>query len=168
MDRFDEVIEEIGPSIVRIASSFASPGPEREDLLQEVMLALWQALPRFRGDSSIRTYVFRIVHNVVVDHVWRRRRTQERKATLGQPPTEKPHGPHDQLAGKEAGEKLLEAVRALPLGQKQVMTLALEGLSHDEVGEVLGITENNVAVRLHRARKALRKARRKALEVDDG
>jgi RNA polymerase sigma factor (sigma-70 family) len=55
-------------------------------------------------------------------------------------------------------ERLASAVRSLPIAHKQMIVLMLEGLSHAEIGEVLGIMENNAAVRLTRARKALKRA----------
>ncbi len=65
----------------------------------------------------------------------------------------------EQLAhDSREGERLLAAIRTLPLGQRQVLTLVLEGLSQAKVGETLGLSENAVAVRIHRARSHLRQA----------
>ena len=60
--------------------SYLPPGPERDDLAQEVMIAVLQALPRFRGESQLRTYVLRIAHNVSVRHLSRRRALGQRTA----------------------------------------------------------------------------------------
>ena len=60
----------------RLASSYAGSTGERDDLLQEIALALWQALPRFRGESSERTFLFRIAHNHCINHIVRRRPTE--------------------------------------------------------------------------------------------
>ena len=67
----------------------------------------------------------------------------------------RPH-PDEQLAQINQRKRLVSAVQSLPVAHKQMIVLMLEGLSHAEIGEVLGITENNVAVRLTRARKALK------------
>jgi RNA polymerase sigma factor (sigma-70 family) len=69
----------------------------------------------------------------------------------------RPH-PDEQLAQMNQRERLTSAVQSLPLAHKQMIVMMLEGFSHAEIGEVLGITENNVAVRLTRARKALKEA----------
>ena len=66
--------------------------------------------------------------------------------------------PASELEEGERRDRLREAVRRLPLAARQVVVLSLESLSQREIGEVLGITENNVAVRLTRARKLLRQA----------
>src|SRR5271166_1279832 len=71
---YDQLWSDFGPSLVRLASSYESEFQAREDLLQEIRLAIWVALPRFRGESSLRTFVFRIAHNRALTHVWRRKR----------------------------------------------------------------------------------------------
>ncbi|NJL28565.1 MAG: sigma-70 family RNA polymerase sigma factor [Thermoanaerobaculia bacterium] len=65
-------------------------------------------------------------------------------------------GPEAVTAALERHRQLLAALRRLPVGQRQVLALALEGLAQREIAEVVGISESNVAVRLHRARGALR------------
>jgi RNA polymerase sigma factor (sigma-70 family) len=64
----------------------------------------------------------------------------------------------EQVAKQQQAEQFLRHLRALPLGQRQVLALALEGLSHQEIGAIVGITAENVAVRLGRAREAMRKS----------
>jgi RNA polymerase sigma factor (sigma-70 family) len=61
------------PALGRLAGSYVRSAAEREDLLQDIALALWQALPRFRGECSERTFLFRIAHNHCIDHITRRR-----------------------------------------------------------------------------------------------
>ena len=63
MVQFEEVVAQFGPALARVAASYAYGAAEREDLLQDILLAVWRALPRFAGRSSLRTYVFRIAHN---------------------------------------------------------------------------------------------------------
>lgn len=155
--RFEQVMAEHGRSVGRIISSYAAPGQDREDLLQEVALSIWQALPRFRGDSSVRTFVLRIAHNKGIDHVVRERMRSRR--VTGEPvrePADTAPGPDMLISGRQTEERLMEAVRTLSLGRRQVLTLALEGLTHAEIAHVLGISESNVGVRLHRARSDLR------------
>lgn len=154
--RFEEVVEEYGPALWRLTAGWASFRAEREDLYQEILLALWRALPRFRGESQLRTYVFRIAHNRCLSQIGRRQR--ERTHDREEPPAivDPAPGPERQAADRERLEQLRKALRRLALPRRQVLLLHLEGLSQREIGDVLGITENNVAVRLHRARAALR------------
>ena len=159
------VIAEFGTTLARVAAIYAPPGADREDLVQEMAMALIRALPRHRGDSSLRTYVYRIAHNCGIRRIARR---QAAGAPLDEAEVAAPTpGPEREVAARRDVERLASAVRSLPLGARQVLVLALEGLTHAEIGEVLGLAENVVSVRLHRARAALR-ARLGDVAVDIG
>ena len=158
--RFERILDEHGPAISRLAYCYEAVAGIREELAQEIALAIWQALPHFRGECSERTFVFRIAHNRGLTHVGRRRPPQQSLDELeeaDEPVDPRPH-PDEHLAQMNQRERLASAVQSLPVAHKQMIVLMLEGLSHAEIGEVLGITENNVAVRLTRARKALKEA----------
>jgi RNA polymerase sigma factor (sigma-70 family) len=158
--QFDRILGEHGAAISRLAYSYEAIAGIREELVQEIALAIWQALPHFRGECSERTFVFRIAHNRGLTHVRRRRPPQQSLDDLeeaDEPVDPRPH-PDEQLAQINQRERLGSAVQSLPVTHKQIIVLMLEGLSHAEIGEVLGITENNVAVRSTRARKALKEA----------
>jgi RNA polymerase sigma factor (sigma-70 family) len=148
------VFAEFGGMLSRVAAMYAPPGADREDLAQEMAMALVRALPRYRGDSSLRTYVYRIAHNCGIRRIARRRAAgaplDEAEVGATAP------GPEREVAARRDVERLALAVGSLPLGARQVLMLALEGLTHAEIGEVLGLAENVVSVRLHRARAALR------------
>ena len=144
------------PALGRLAGSYAGSTGEREDLLQEIALALWQALPRFRGESSERTFLFRIAHNHCIDHITRRRPMASLQE-LELDPEDGGRSVESTLTQEQESARLMSAVRRLPLIQRQVVILALEDMDYAEIGAVLGITENNVGVRLNRARATLRK-----------
>ena len=151
----DALLDAHGPSLRRLASSYVRDRGERDDLFQEIVIAIWRALPRFRGECSERTFLFRIAHNRCLTHVARRRPAapldeHEADAPDPQPTVEA------QLAEEQRRERLSNAVRALPLGYRQVVTLMLEGLPYREIAQVLGISESNVGVRLNRARQLLK------------
>lgn len=151
----EDVLREHGPMLSRIAGSYEHERGRREDLLQEMSLAVWRALPRWRGDASLRTFIARVAHNRAVDFL-SRRRIREDELDEHHPD---PHPAADPLHQAEAQQRrrdLLDAVRHLPLGQRQVVVLALEGFSQREIGEALGQQENTVAQRLSRARRQLR------------
>ena len=144
------------PALGRLAGSYASRTAEREDLVQDIALALWQALPRFRGESSERTFLFRIAHNHCIDHITRRRPMASLQ-DLELDPADGARSIESSLSQQQESARLMAAVRQLPLIQRQVVVLALEDMDYAEIGAVLGITENNVGVRLNRARATLRK-----------
>jgi len=155
---FEECLQQHGPALWRVIASYAPSGPERDDLAQDVLLAVWQALPRFRGESSPKTFLLRVAHNRCLSHAWQRaRRPAGSSSDLVHLPDSGP-AVDEQVAARERSERLLSHLRTLPLGQRQVLALALEGLSHAEIAAVVGITPENVAVRLGRARDALRRS----------
>lgn len=150
----EDVLREHGAMLARIAGSYERDLARRQDLLQEISLALWKAIPRFRGEASLRTFVARIAHYRAVDHLTRARRQREDELDEHLPDPDA-----DPLGSAEVDERrmdLLGAVRKLPLGQRQVVVLALEGFSLRETGEALGLEENTVAKRLSRSRRQLR------------
>ena len=71
--QYSELWAEFGGSLARLVQSYEALPQAQEDLLQEIRLAIWMALPKFRGDSSLKTFVFRIAHNRSLTHVWHRR-----------------------------------------------------------------------------------------------
>ena len=155
-EQYEALWQEFGASLQRLVFSYEFLPQAREDLLQEILLALWIALPRFRGESSLRTFVFRIAHNRALTHVWQRKRVGIPEDPESLQLADKRDGPESAAIRNKNQESLLQAVRELPVSLKQVMTLALEETSHAEIAEILGISENNVAVRLNRARNLLR------------
>ena len=155
-DRFARIVEAHGPALARAARSYARSAAEREDLEQDIAVAIWRALPSFRGDCSERTFVLRIAHNQALSFLTRRR-GRLATAELDEEPLHSGPDP-EVLAGlSERMRAVFGAIHALPFGQRQVLVLALEGLDHQEIGEVLGISANNVAVRVNRARTELKK-----------
>ncbi len=158
--QYDRILREHGPALRRVAASYEADRARREDLFQEICLALWRALPRFREEASERTFAFRIAHNRGLTHGWRSRGRHGATADLEEAgeladPRPTPEGAAEE---GERRSRLHDAVRRLPLAARQVVVLSLEGLGQREIGDILGITENNVAVRLTRARKLLRQA----------
>jgi RNA polymerase sigma-70 factor (ECF subfamily) len=154
-DRSVRLLREHDRSLRRLAASYERDPARQEDLLQDIWFAVWRALPNFRDECSERTFVFRIAHNRAVSHVdhWQRRRTD----TLDDDAPFAASGPDPEhaLSQQQRHDRLRQAVQALPLSMRQVVVLILEGLSHAEAAEILGISENNVAVRLSRARAEL-------------
>jgi RNA polymerase sigma-70 factor (ECF subfamily) len=155
MADFDQIIAQLGPALLRLTASYERDPALREDLLQEILLAISRSLPRLQDESRLRPFVFRIAHNKGVDHVARH---------VAVPPTEpisdqlpRPDGsPEDELAAKQRAERLMRAVRRLEVPYRQVVTLLLEDMSYAEIAETLGISVSNVGIRVNRAKAQLR------------
>jgi len=151
----EAVLRDYGASLARVARIYAPNPADREDLLQEIAVALLRALPGYRGESRLGTFVYRVALNRAIT-----RRARQAPATLDleavAEPLDPSPGPEERQLAEERRGRLITAVRRLPAALGEVVALSLEGLSHGEIGEVLGISENNVAVRALRARALLR------------
>jgi RNA polymerase sigma factor (sigma-70 family) len=159
-ERFYRLLREFGPAIERLASVYEREPNEREDLMQEIVFALWRALPSFRGQCSEKTFVFRIVQNRGLTHRWRRGTQNARMVELndlGELPDPATDARDSATLRSIGRAELLAAVERLPGLQRDVIVLSLEGLSNGEIAEVLGISISNAGVRLARARASLRK-----------
>ncbi|MCI0627394.1 MAG: RNA polymerase sigma factor [Acidobacteria bacterium] len=155
--RFLRLIAEHQGAVRRLAVSYERDPAKQEDLVQDIYLALWRALPGFRGECSELTFLFRVAHNRAVNHVIRSRRTLAENLEDAEVLPYAGADPEHLAAQRQNRERLLRAVRQLPLGLREVITLVLESLTHREIAEVIGISENNVAVRANRARRELRR-----------
>src|ERR1700689_4177098 len=114
--QFERILGEHGAAISRLAYSYEAVAGIREELAQEIALAIWQALPHFRGECSERTFIFRIAHNRGLTHVRRRRPQQQSLDDLeetDEPVDPRPH-PDERLAQMNQRERLASAVLPLP------------------------------------------------------
>lgn len=155
---FARVIGEYGPALARLVAAYESEPADREDLMQEVMLALWNALPGFRGECSERTFVYRVAHNRALTYRHRAGRNRTLPLNAAVHVVDPSADPEGDATSAQRRDALLAAVAQLAPAYRQVVMLRLEGLGNGEIAEVLGATENTVAIRLTRARKALANA----------
>lgn len=146
------LLREYEPLIQRVLRAYEADPSAREELAQDVALALWRALPSFRGEAGMKTFVARIAQNVAVSNIRRRLRAPRVEPLCD---TLRDDGPTAHLERRSAYEQLLNAVQRLPLIYRQVVALALEDFSMKEVAEALEISEGAAAVRLTRARGLL-------------
>jgi RNA polymerase sigma-70 factor (ECF subfamily) len=155
--QFERILSANGAALSRLAASYTNTLSDRDDLLQEIVFAIWQALPRFRGDCSERTFSFRIAHNRSITHLTRTKaKTSE---SLEEVEVHDPApGPEVKVAERQRADRLQMAVHELPVAYRQVIVLTLEGLGYREISEVLGISESNVGARSTRARQLLHDA----------
>jgi RNA polymerase sigma-70 factor (ECF subfamily) len=150
-----EVLIEFTPALARLVASYERDPALREELLQEVLLAIVVSLPRLTRPDRLKPYIFRIAHNRSVSHIARRMR--ERELRESSEPEDVPAPSQEQaLIESEHGDRLLRAIRQLTLPLRQVMTLLLEDMSYEDIAETLGISVSNVGVRVSRAKTQLK------------
>ncbi|MCC2616760.1 RNA polymerase sigma factor [Aestuariibacter halophilus] len=148
----EQLLTEHAPMLARIAANHEVNLAVREELLQEISVAVWHGLARFRGEASVKTYIARIAHNRCVDHVVREQRHYHPLDTDA--PVEQ--APETFVSESEhVRMDLHAAMLRLSLGFRQVIGMQLEGFTQSEIAQVLGISEAAVAQRSSRARKQL-------------
>jgi RNA polymerase sigma-70 factor (ECF subfamily) len=152
---FERIVADYGPLITRIAASYEADPSLREDLTQQIFLAVWQALPSYRADASLKTFIAKVAQNRSISFVTR----QVRLPPVAEIPEKLEAdmlNPEESAIEANEREMLIEATRRLPLPQRQVIILVLEGFSYPEISEMLDIAPNALALRLSRAKTALK------------
>ena len=127
----------------------------RNDLFQEIVLQLWKAFPTFRGEAKITTWMYRIALNTAISGL----RKKNRK-----PFTENIHDRHLNISDsadpdprEEDFHRLQWAIHQLNEIDRAMIMMALDEVPYEEIAETIGITQNNVRVRMNRIRERLRK-----------
>ena len=156
-ERYLGLLEEHTPALHRLCHSYCETRAEAEDLYQEIALAIWTALARFRGESSDRTWLYRIAHNVALTAAAKRRRQSDREKPV-ESQLALPNAGTDleaRLAETQKQQTLYRLVQELPFEDRRLVLLHLEGLQTAEIESVTGLTRSNVTVRLSRIRQRL-------------
>lgn len=153
--RWAGTIAEHGPGLSRMAASYTRGTAERADLEQDIALALWRALPMFRGESSLKTFAYRVARYCCFRHV---RRRKDVDATVDPASVADPAACIESaILCADQRARIEQALTDLPDNLESVLSLHLTGHSYTQIAEILGITERNVSVRLSRARARLRR-----------
>lgn len=157
---FTKWISQYEKLLRHIIIGFEAKPAIQEELFQEIALNIWRALPSFRADAAVKTFIARIAHNVLATHVTKAVKTIKTEShndqlnasddQLCEQPT-----PYQSLDTNQKQQRLAHGIRQLTREQQQVITLALEGMSYQEIADVLVISTNLVGVRLQRAKAAL-------------
>jgi RNA polymerase sigma-70 factor (ECF subfamily) len=180
-EAFAMLVDRYGPSMLRLAMTLVSSRAVAEEVVQETWLAVLTGIDRFEERSSLKTWVFRILTNKAKTRAEREGRTVPFSSLAGPddepavdpdrfvgtgvpgrgpwatPPKALDRVPEDRLLAREAQERIVAAIVALPPAQRAVITLRdVDGLSAEETCDVLGLTEGNQRVLLHRARSKVR------------
>ncbi|WP_448248291.1 RNA polymerase sigma factor [Thalassotalea agariperforans] len=149
----DKELEAFWPRLARIATSYEAIPQLQEELQQEMAIAIWQAMDRYRGESSLSTFLYKICHNVAVGHI--KKQMKQIKTLSQNDDISTSRSLAQDFSQKQELNCLLTAIRQLPLIQRQLITLYLDGVKQQDIAEIMGISENNVAVSINRAKKSL-------------
>jgi RNA polymerase sigma-70 factor (ECF subfamily) len=172
---FERLVREYSPAMLRVAQLYVGSRAAAEEVVQDTWIGVLNGIGRFEGRSSLKTWIFRILTNIAKTRGQREGRSvpfsalgsgddqavdPDRFAQDGQwasPP--RSFGPEERLLGRETLDVVERAIAALPPSQALVITMRdVEGFGAEETRNVLGISETNQRVLLHRARAKVRQA----------
>lgn len=157
--RFRSLAERFGASLSRVAGAYEFDRSLRDDLVQEILVALWHGLAGFRGDSSLSTWVYRVAHNVALKHSRGRGRERSRRAEYERDHRQAAPTSDSGTSAADAEDPRLEALRrrigALPALDRQIVVLQLERLDGEQIAAITGLSRTNVSTRASRARARL-------------
>lgn len=177
---FEELVRRYNASLLRLARSYVPSNAAAEDVVQETWLGVLDGIDRFRGDASLKTWIFRILVNRAMTRGVRERRTTPFSALDSAEPDGPAFSadqfladghwavpprsfeiPEDRLGRLEFRAALREALATVPERQRAVVTLRdVEGLSSEEVRDLLDLSPENQRVLLHRGRSRLQQSLR--------
>jgi RNA polymerase sigma-70 factor (ECF subfamily) len=154
--RYAEAIAQYGGALKRLAGATEANPERRRDLLQDMHVALWRSFASFDGRCALRTWVYRVAHNVAASHVDKERRTRRGFVSLDE--IEHLRDLSDIGAEYEAGDaiaRLNALIRQLGSPDRQIITLYLEALDAASIAEIVGLSPGAVATRVSRLKAKL-------------
>jgi RNA polymerase sigma-70 factor, ECF subfamily len=154
-DLYKEASALCGPALRRLARGYEANPETRRDLLQEIHVELWRSLRLFDGRCSLRTWVYRVAHNVAASHILRSRRASAGLVDLEALETEPGFDGEAQANRQYLVSRLLDRIYRLKPLDRQIILLYLEGEQAASIAEVTGLSATNVATRIHRIKRLL-------------
>jgi RNA polymerase sigma-70 factor (ECF subfamily) len=153
-DLYLKASAEFGPALDRLARAYEADSSQRLDLLQDIHFALWRSFSGYAQQCSLRTWVYRVAHNVGISRRVRRRHPRLTSLEdLDQLPAEGTL--EEDVHSAQALARLHGLIRALKPPDGQVMLLYLEDMDATAIGEITGLSARAVATRIHRIKALL-------------
>lgn len=154
---YQQAAQTYGVAMERLARAYEADADLRRDLVQEIHVALWRSFAGFDGRCSLRTWVYRVAHNVGASHVlkWRRVRGQE---LMGLEELENLPDANSALQAADRShtlDRLLGLIQRLKPIDRHVILSYLEGLDAASIAEITGLSSGNVATKIHRIKNVL-------------
>ncbi len=155
---YGEAAATYGASLDRLARAYELDSEARRDLLQDIHLHLWRSFAYFDQRCSVRTWVYRIAHNVATGHVIRQKRVRDKLVSI-ENIERLPGSDQNEFAAShsEALDRLSTLIQRLKPLDRQIIVSYLEGMDASSVSEITGLSPANVAMKVHRIKNVLRR-----------
>lgn len=151
-DAFEAIVLRYGPQMLRYAQNMLSDRGAAEEVTQDAFVAAWKGLDSFRGDSSLRTWLFTLVSHKVIDHRRRRSIAPTEDWVFDTSPAPEKYTPEMQASNADFLAELAVALAELPYHQRAAWLLReVDGMTQTEIGRILTITPSAVRGHLTRA-----------------
>ena len=141
--------------IQKICRLYGHTQPDREDLFQEIIVQLWKSVPKFQGQSKFSTWVYRVALNTAISDFRRKKRSLP-VSEADVDSLEISSGPGDDIEKEGQVNALYAAIRQLTEIDKAIVMLYFENKSYEEMEDILGISANNLRVKMNRIKEKLR------------
>ncbi|MBI9067440.1 MAG: RNA polymerase sigma factor [Salinivirgaceae bacterium] len=158
-DQFKSIIDENSDRIHRICRYYAPNDEEQKDIYQEILINVWKSLDKFRGESALNTWIYRIAVNTSLSYSGKAYKRMKLNVDIETQNLSSVVNDEDfELKLKEENQiNLLQTeLNQLSVIDKALISLLLEGLSMREIADVIGITEPNAKVKIHRIKETLK------------
>jgi RNA polymerase sigma factor (sigma-70 family) len=150
---FQQAYREHAGLVGRTARAFTASDADRDELFQDILIALWRALPHFRGNARLSTYVYRVAHSTALN--WKRSRQRYARKLEGYATALPQLLPAATPRDHERLEWLYARIREMPPEDRTLILLYLDKVSYADIADITGLTESNIGVRLHRIKQQL-------------
>jgi RNA polymerase sigma-70 factor, ECF subfamily len=155
---FEEAAELYASALDRLARAYEVDPDARRDLLQEIHLQLWRSFAQYDRRCSLRTWVYRVAHNIATKHVVRQKRLRSGLVSLEEIDALPTDDRGEQAAGRaQALERLDRLIRRLKPLDRQIIVSWLEGMDAASISEITGLQPANVAMKIHRIKQILKR-----------
>jgi RNA polymerase sigma-70 factor (ECF subfamily) len=156
-DLYEEAVRTHGPALDRLSRAYEADPEARRDLLQEIHMGLWRSFESFDARCSLRTWIYRVAHNVASSHVEADRRAKARQlVSIDDVDLADNRVDTASVADRRmALERLMALIREIKPLDRQLVLLFLEGFDAGGIAEVTGLSPGNVATKIHRIKNVL-------------
>jgi RNA polymerase sigma factor (sigma-70 family) len=154
--RYTEAVAQHGEALQRLARATEANPERRRDLLQDMLVALWRSFASYDARCAVRTWIYRVAHNVAATHVDKERRLHRGAVTIDEiQHLPSPENIPADLEQSHAVERLNALIRQLKAPDRQIITLYLEGLDAAAIADVIGLSPGAIATRVSRLKAEL-------------
>ncbi|MBT8184124.1 MAG: sigma-70 family RNA polymerase sigma factor [Eudoraea sp.] len=149
-------LEQNRDKLFRVCSIYTEDDEDAKDLFQEVLVHIWRSMSTFKGKSSIGTWMFRVALNVGLRSRSRHNKNQKRLIRLDSITISNFRSEEYREEENEKLKALRKCVKSLNEGDKVIVALYLEELAYKEISNILGLSENHIAVKIKRIKSKLK------------